>query len=211
MQKQKKLSDLLGGQKVVPVAVIEDESQALGLPKALLDGGVRVIEITLRSDYALIAISKIKKEFPEMMILAGTVCSAEQMIAAVQAGAEGIISPGFTEALAKQAQKLDVPYLPGVATASEALLASQYGLTEFKLFPADIAGGVSALKAFSGPFLDFKFCPTGGVNKDNYLEFLALDNVMCVGGSWLAPKQAARAGDWDAISQLCKDALAGLT
>ena len=207
MKIQKTISDLLGGQKVVPVAVIEDEAQALGLPKALLEGGVKVIEITLRSDYALKSIASIKQNYPEMMILAGTVNTPEQMQLAVAAGAEGIVSPGFTHALATRAIELDVAYLPGVASASDILLASEYGLSEFKLFPANIVGGVGALKAFSGPFLDYKFCPTGGVSKDNFQEYLALDNVMCVGGSWLAPKQAARAGDWLSITRLCEEAL----
>lgn len=207
MNNQKNISELLNGQKIVPVVVIEDDAQALGLPQALIDGGITVIEITLRSEFAISAISKVKTQFPEMTVLAGTVTSAEQLVAAVEAGAEGIISPGFTEALAEQARKSGVPYLPGVATASEILLANQHGITEFKLFPANIAGGVGALKGFAGPFQDFKFCPTGGVSADNYQEFLALDNVMCVGGSWLAPKQATRAGDWSAITKLCKDAL----
>jgi len=207
MKIQKKISDLLGGQKIVPVAVIEDEAQALGLPKALLEGGVKVIEITLRSDYALKSIASIKQNYPEMMILAGTVNTPEQMQLAVAAGAEGIVSPGFTTTLADKAVELDVAYMPGVATGSEILAANEYGITEFKLFPANIAGGVGALKAFSGPFFDFTFCPTGGVSKDNYQDYLALDNVICVGGSWLAPKQAARAGDWDAITALCKQAL----
>lgn len=207
MKIQIKLSDLLDGQKIVPVAVIEDEAQSIGLPKALIAGGIKIIEITLRSDYALTAIASIKEHYPEMTILAGTVNSAEQMQLAVDAGAEGIISPGFTKTLAEKACQLDVAYMPGIATGSEILSASEYGITEFKLFPANIAGGVAALKAFSGPFFDFKFCPTGGVNKDNYLDYLALDNVVCVGGSWLAPMQAARAGDWAAITDLCKQAL----
>ena len=207
MKIQKKLSDLLNGQKIVPVAVIEDEAQAKGLPRAFIEGGVKIIEITLRSDYALKAIASIKEQYPEMMILAGTVITPEQMQLAVEAGARGIISPGFTKALAEKAYELDVAYMPGVATGSEILSASEYGITEFKLFPANIAGGVGALKAFSGPFFDFKFCPTGGVNKDNYSDYLALDNVVCVGGSWIAPMKEVRAGDWAAITDLCKDAL----
>lgn len=204
MHTQSKVSDLLNGQQVVPVVVIENEEQAIGLSQALLDGGVSVIEITLRNDYGLKAIELIKQRFPQMLVLAGTVNTAEQMRAVVRVGVDGIISPGITQGLLATAKELNIPYLPGVATASEVLLAIEYGLSECKLFPATVVGGLSALKAFNGPFGGIGFCPTGGVSADNYQDFLALPNVICVGGSWLAPSSMVREGDWQSITQLCK-------
>jgi 2-dehydro-3-deoxyphosphogluconate aldolase/(4S)-4-hydroxy-2-oxoglutarate aldolase len=198
------VSKLLGNQQVVPVVVIEDETQAHGLASALLAGGVNVIEITLRNEYGIKAIELIKQSYPEMVVLAGTVNSAAQMAAVVKAGVDGIISPGLTRKLVETAQELGVPYLPGVASASEVLLAIEYGLTECKLFPATVVGGIGALKAFNGPFPKIRFCPTGGVSESNYRDFLALPNVMCVGGSWLAPTDLVRKGDWAAITELCK-------
>lgn len=198
------VSEMLGGQKVVPVVVIENESQALGLAQALLDGGINVIEITLRNSYGVKAIEVIKKNFPEMLVLAGTVNLPAQMVAVVKAGVDAIISPGITESLLKTAKQQGIPYLPGVGTASEVMLAMEYGLRECKLFPATVVGGISALKAFNGPFSEMSFCPTGGVSVDNYQDFLALPNVMCVGGSWLAPSKLVAAEDWAAITQLCK-------
>lgn len=198
-----KVSDLLNGQKVVPVVVIENEEQALCLAKALLQGGISVIEITLRNAYGIEAIRVIKRSFSNMVVLAGTVNTAEQMHAVVDAGVDGVISPGISASLLTLSKELNVPYLPGVGTASEVMLAIEHGLTECKLFPATVVGGLSALKAFSGPFGNIQFCPTGGVSEANYQDFLALNNVMCVGGSWLAPTSLVRAGDWQAISDLC--------
>jgi len=180
------VSQMIGDQKVLPVVVIENERQALGLAKALLDGGVNVIEITLRNSYGVKAIELIKHKFPEMVVLAGTVNLPAQMVAVVKAGVDGIISPGITESLLTTAKQQGIPYLPGVGTASEVMLALEHGLHECKLFPATVVGGIGALKAFNGPFGNMRFCPTGGVNSDNYQDFLALPNVMCVGGSWLA-------------------------
>jgi 2-dehydro-3-deoxyphosphogluconate aldolase/(4S)-4-hydroxy-2-oxoglutarate aldolase len=198
------VSEMLNGQKVVPVVVIENQEQAMGLAQALLDGGVSVIEITLRNAYGIEAIEVIKNNFPNMSVLAGTVNLPAQMVAVVNAGVDAIISPGITESLLKTAKQLDIAYLPGVATASDVLLAMEYGLSECKLFPATVVGGISALKAFGGPFKDMRFCPTGGVSDANYHEFLALPNVMCVGGSWLAPSNLVREGDWATITDLCK-------
>jgi len=199
-----KVSELLNGQKVVPVVVIENEEQAIGLAEALLQGGISVIEITLRNAYGTEAIKVIKQAFPDMVVLAGTVNTTSQMQAVVDAGVDGVISPGISESLIELSKSLSVAYLPGVGTASEVMLAIQHGLTECKLFPATVVGGISALNAFSGPFGEIQFCPTGGVSEANYQDFLALDNVMCVGGSWLAPTNLVRSGDWQAISDLCK-------
>lgn len=198
------VSTLLNGQKVVPVVVLENEKQALGLAEALLQGKMSVIEITLRNDFGLTAIELIKQRFPEMLVLAGTVNSVAQMHQVVEAGVDGVISPGLTPALAECAQELQIPYLPGVATASDLMLAIEHGLSECKLFPATVVGGVSALKAFAGPFGQISFCPTGGVNEGNYQEFLALGNVMCVGGSWIAPSGLIRDENWAEITRRCE-------
>lgn len=198
------VSELLGDQKVVPVVVIENEEQANGLAKALLDGGVSVIEITLRNAYGIKAIEVIKQNYPDMIVLAGTVNSAAQLVAVVKAGVDGVISPGITQSLLETAQQQGVPYLPGVATASEVLMAMEYGLRECKLFPATVVGGIGALKAFNGPFPEMTFCPTGGVSEANHQEFLALPNVMCVGGSWIAPTKLVTEGRWAEITELCK-------
>ena len=208
MSNVKRVSDLIPGQEVVPVVVIEDQQQAQGLAQALLDGGINVIEITLRDAYAVSAIEYIKQNFPDMVILAGTVTSSEQLREVVKAGADGIISPGLTPALLETAKEQDIAYLPGVASGSDILLGMEYGLTEFKLFPATVVGGVGALKAFSGPFGQIRFCPTGGVSPSNVKEFLALPNVMCVGGSWIAPQGLVRDGNWAEITRLCKEAKA---
>lgn len=197
------VSALLGGQKVVPVVVIEDEEQALGLAQALLDGGISVIEITLRNAYGVKAIEVIKQRFPEMVVLAGTVNTEQQMADVVNAGVDGIISPGISVSLLQEAVRHNIPYLPGVGTASEVMLAIQHGLTECKLFPATVVGGIGALKAYNGPFSQVQFCPTGGVSEANYQDFLALPNVMCVGGSWLAPTALVREGKWSEITALC--------
>jgi 2-dehydro-3-deoxyphosphogluconate aldolase/(4S)-4-hydroxy-2-oxoglutarate aldolase len=204
------VSDLLNGQKIVPVVVIENKRQALGLAQALLDGGIQVIEITLRNSYGMQAIADVKTAFPEILTLAGTVNTAQSMLDVMAAGADGIISPGITDTLLRTAVENKIPYLPGVATASEVLTAMEHGLSECKLFPATVVGGVSALKAFSGPLSNMKFCPTGGVGEDNYQDFLALANVMCVGGSWIAPSALIAQADWQGISELCKATLASL-
>ncbi len=199
------MSQLLGQQKVVPVVVIDDEAAALSLAQALLDGGINVIEITLRNAYGLEAIKLIKRTFPEMVVLAGTVTSAQAVHDVVEAGVDGIISPGVTPAILQAASTSGVPILPGVATPSEVLLAMEYGLQECKLFPASIVGGVGAIKAFSGPFPGIRFCPTGGVSAANYKDYLELDNVMCVGGSWIAPSSLIRQGKWQEITANCLD------
>jgi len=198
------VSDLLAGQEVVPVVVVENKEQALGLAAALLEGGVNVIEVTLRNRFAIDAIKAIKQAFPEMLVLAGTVNSAEKMREVISVNVDGVISPGITTTLLDIAREQSIPYLPGVATASEVMMAIEHGLTECKLFPATVVGGIGALKAFSGPFGEIKFCPTGGVTADNYKDFLALDNVMCVGGSWLAPSDLVKEHKWSEITALCK-------
>ena len=208
MGKAANVSDLLKGQKIVPVVIIENESQALGLAQALIDGGINVIEVTLRNDYGMKAIELIKQRYPDMLVLAGTVNTSAQMVDVIEAGADGIVSPGITTKLLETAQEQAIPYLPGVSSASDVLLAMEYGLTECKLFPATVVGGMSALKAFKSPFSTIQFCPTGGVNEKNFKEFLALPNVMCVGGSWVSPTDLIESENWAEITRLCENAVA---
>ncbi len=194
---------MLNGLPVVPVVVLDNAEQAIGLAQTLVKAKLPVIEVTLRNDYGLEAIRLIKAELPEMLVMAGTVTNQAQMLAVIDAGGDAIISPGISESLLKTATDKQIPYLPGIATPSEAMLALQYGLQECKLFPATVVGGVGALKAMGGPFPSLRFCPTGGINEENYQEFLALSNVMCVGGSWIAPSSLIKAQDWQAIEQRC--------
>lgn len=195
---------------VVPVIVIERIEDAVPLAKALIAGGVRVLEVTLRTACALDAIKKIIQEVPEAVVGAGTVTSVEQLKEVIEAGVEFVITPGITDSILKAAVQCSVPVIPGIATISELLTAQEYGLTALKFFPAEINGGVAALKAFAGPCGYMKFCPTGGVNPKNYNDYLALSNVLCVGGTWFIPTDAIAAGDFAKITQLAKEAVAGV-
>lgn len=189
---------------VVPVIVVENVEQAINLGKALVAGGVPVLEVTLRTGAALDAIAALREQVPEAIVGAGTVCTREQYVKAVEAGSQFIISPGMTPDLLAVGKEYDVPYLPAVATISDILLGIEYGYDHFKFFPAEINGGVKALKAFAGPLSDISFCPTGGISPANYKEYLALPNVLCVGGSWIVPKDLIEAGKWDEITALAK-------
>ncbi|MCX8617067.1 bifunctional 4-hydroxy-2-oxoglutarate aldolase/2-dehydro-3-deoxy-phosphogluconate aldolase [Gilliamella sp. B2923] len=194
---------------VVPVIVIERLEDAVPLAKALIAGGVKVLEVTLRTACALDAIKKIIEEVPEAVVGAGTVTTVEQLKQVTQAGVKFVITPGITDSILKEAVAGTVPVIPGIATISELLTAQEYGLTALKFFPAEINGGVAALKAFAGPCGYMKFCPTGGVNPKNYRDYLALDNVLCVGGTWFIPTDAIAQGDFAKITQLAKEAVAG--
>ncbi|MCX8600535.1 MULTISPECIES: bifunctional 4-hydroxy-2-oxoglutarate aldolase/2-dehydro-3-deoxy-phosphogluconate aldolase [unclassified Gilliamella] len=194
---------------VVPVIVIERLEDAVPLAKALIAGGVKVLEVTLRTACALDAIKKIIEEVPEAVVGAGTVTTVEQLKQVTQAGVKFVITPGITDSILKEAVVGTVPVIPGIATISELLTAQEYGLTALKFFPAEINGGVAALKAFAGPCGYMKFCPTGGVNPKNYRDYLALDNVLCVGGTWFIPTDAIAQGDFAKITQLAKEAVAG--
>ncbi len=187
---------------VVPVAVLDKPEQAVPLARALLVGGIRVIEITLRSGAALEGIRRIAAEVPEMTVGAGTVLNSDDLRSVAQAGARFAISPGLTPALFAAAHDGPIPLIPGIATPSELMLAQERGFTELKFFPAEAAGGVRMLKALHGPFPKITFCPTGGVSEQNYQDYLALGNVACVGGSWLAPPELLEQSDWDSISRL---------
>jgi len=193
---------------VIPVIVLSDVAHAVPLARALLAGGVRMLEVTLRTPAALACIEAIAREVPEAVAGAGTVRSAADAKAAANAGARFAVSPGYSDAVGQACRDLALPLLPGVATGSEIMAAQEGGYTELKFFPAMQAGGLAMLKAWQGPFGDVKFCPTGGVSTSNAAEFLALSNVVCVGGSWLTPADAVEMGDWARITQLAREAVA---
>ncbi len=192
---------------VIPVIVLHDVAHAVPLARALLAGGIRMLEVTLRTPQALGCMEAIARDVPEAIVGAGTVRSAADAQAAAMAGARFAVSPGYTHSVGRACRDLSLPLLPGVATGSEIMLAQEDGLTELKFFPAMQAGGVAMLKAWSGPFGDVAFCPTGGVTLHNAPELLALPNVLCVGGSWLVPTDAVLKGDWARITQLARDAV----
>jgi 2-dehydro-3-deoxyphosphogluconate aldolase/(4S)-4-hydroxy-2-oxoglutarate aldolase len=203
------LDSLMRLAPVIPVLVIEDEADAVPLARALTAGGVRALEVTLRTPAALTAIRRIAEAVPEAVVGAGTVLNAQDLEAAAEAGARFIVSPGLSRALAVAAVTARLPFLPGVATATEIMAGLDLGLTRFKFFPAETSGGAAAVAAFGGPFADCLFCPTGGIRPEQARAYLSLSNVACVGGSWLAPRDAVRAGDWDRIEALAR-AAAGL-
>jgi len=198
--------DVMRNAPVIPVIVLNDVAHAVPMARALVAGGIRMLEVTLRTNVALACIEAIAKEVPEAVVGAGTVRSAADAQAAALAGSRFAVSPGYTRAVGKACHELGLPLLPGVATGSEIMMAQEDGYTELKFFPAMQAGGPAMLKAWSGPFGDVKFCPTGGVTPANAKEFLALPNVVCVGGSWLTPADAVAAGDWTRITQLALEA-----
>jgi 2-dehydro-3-deoxyphosphogluconate aldolase/(4S)-4-hydroxy-2-oxoglutarate aldolase len=200
--------DVMRDAPVIPVIVLDDVAQAVPLARALLAGGIRMLEVTLRTPVALACIESIARELPEAVVGAGTVRSAADAQAASIAGARFAVSPGYTHAVGQACRDRGLPLLPGVATGSEIMAAQQDGLSELKFFPAMQAGGLPMLKAWQGPFGDVRFCPTGGVNAANAAEFLALSNVACVGGSWLTPAEAIAAGDWSRITALASAAAA---
>jgi 2-dehydro-3-deoxyphosphogluconate aldolase/(4S)-4-hydroxy-2-oxoglutarate aldolase len=191
---------------VIPVIVLQDPAHAVPLARALVAGGIRMLEVTLRTPVALRCIEAIAREVPAAVVGAGTVRSAADAQAAALAGARFAVSPGFTRAVGKACNELGLPLLPGVSTGSEIMLAQEEGYTALKFFPAVPAGGAAMLKAWHGPFNDVKFCPTGGISAQNAAEFLALPNVACVGGSWLTPSDAVAAGDWARITELAAQA-----
>ena len=187
---------------VIPVIVLTDVGQAVQMARALVAGGIRMLEVTLRTPQALACIEAIATGVPEAVVGAGTVRNAADAQASAMAGARFIVSPGYTIALGQACRDLALPLLPGVATGSEIMMALADGLVELKFFPAMQAGGPAMLKAWSGPFGDVRFCPTGGVTAANALEFLALPNVVCVGGSWLTPPDVLARGNWAQVTAL---------
>jgi len=191
---------------VIPVIVLNDVAHAVPMARALVAGGIRMLEVTLRTSQALACIEAIAKEVPEAIVGAGTVRNAADAKAAANAGAKFAVSPGYTPAVAQACRDEGLSLLPGVATGSEIMMAQEDGYTELKFFPAMQAGGPAMLKAWGGPFFDVRFCPTGGVTAQNASEFLSLSNVACVGGSWLVPAEALAKGDWARIEMLAREA-----
>ncbi len=198
--------DVMRDAPVIPVIVLHDVAHAVPLARALLAGGIRMLEITLRTPQALACMEAIAREVPDAVVGAGTMRSAADVQASAMAGARFGVSPGYTSKVGQACRDAGLPLLPGVATGSEIMMAQEDGLTELKFFPAMQAGGLAMLKAWQGPFGEVKFCPTGGVTSANAPEFLALSNVACVGGSWLVPNDAILSGDWGRIETLARAA-----
>ncbi|MBO3752495.1 bifunctional 4-hydroxy-2-oxoglutarate aldolase/2-dehydro-3-deoxy-phosphogluconate aldolase [Streptosporangiaceae bacterium NEAU-GS5] len=199
---------LLDRSPVIPVVVLEDAAVAVAMARALVAGGLPVIEVTLRTAAALDAIRAIAAEVPEAVIGAGTVLTPGDVAAATAAGARFLVSPGVTPVLLEALLGSGVPALPGAATASEAMALREHGLRELKFFPAEAAGGPPYLKALAGPLPDVRFCPTGGVTPATTRDYLALPNVGCVGGTWLTPADALASGDFARIEKLAAEAAA---
>lgn len=194
---------------VVPVIVVNKLEHAVPMAKALVAGGVRVLELTLRTDCAVDAIRQIARDVPDAIVGVGTVTNPQQLADVIAAGAQFAISPGLTEPLLKAAVAGPIPLIPGISTVSELMLGMDYGLREFKFFPAEANGGVKALQAIAGPFSQIRFCPTGGISPKNYRDYLALKSVLCVGGSWLVPNDALESDDYARITELAREAVAG--
>jgi 2-dehydro-3-deoxyphosphogluconate aldolase/(4S)-4-hydroxy-2-oxoglutarate aldolase len=197
------IDHIAGLSPVIPVLTMARVDDAVPLARALIDGGLTVLEITLRTAAALGAVEAIARDVSQAVVGAGTVTMPEDMTRARDAGAQFAVSPGLTEQLARDAA---LPLLPGVATASEILRGRELGFTRFKFFPAESSGGIATLKAFAGPFADIRFCPTGGITAKTAPDYLALGNVMCVGGSWMAPQAMIDARDWSGIAKLAREA-----
>ncbi|HEY1699359.1 MAG TPA: bifunctional 4-hydroxy-2-oxoglutarate aldolase/2-dehydro-3-deoxy-phosphogluconate aldolase [Trebonia sp.] len=203
-------ADLMDLGPVLPVVVLRDDADAVPLARALLDGGVRTMELTLRTPVALDAIKRVAAEVPDMVIGAGTITEPAQAADAVRAGTRFLVSPGSPSALITAMLDEGVPVLPGVSTVTEAMELGAFGLTEMKFFPAAASGGPAYLKAMADPLPGLSFCPTGGVRQENLASYLALPNVRCVGGTWLAPDALVRAGNWQAITGLAVAAAGSL-
>ena len=202
------IKEVMTTSPVMPVMVINHLESAVPLAKALVEGGLKVLEITLRTPVALDAIRAIKAEVPGAIVGAGTIINVATLHHAIDAGAQFIVSPGVTENLLDAALETSVPLLPGVITPSEVMRLLDKGIQAMKFFPAEAAGGIPMLKSIAGPLPQVTFCPTGGVNPKNAPEYLALSNVACVGGSWMAPAELVDAGDWAEITRRAAEAAA---
>ena len=205
-QHTQRLDEICATAPVIPVLQLDNAEQALGICTALVNGGLKVLEITLRNDYGLEAIKQISQALPDAIVGAGTVTTPEQYDACIAAGADFIVSPGATPKLLAHGAQASIPLLPGVASVSEAMAGMELGYERFKLFPAVVVGGVELLKAFYGPLANLKFCPTGGVKPSNADEFLQLPNVMCVGGTWMTPNDLVAQQNWGAIETIALEA-----
>jgi 2-dehydro-3-deoxyphosphogluconate aldolase/(4S)-4-hydroxy-2-oxoglutarate aldolase len=200
-------AEILSMSPVIPVMVIKKHEQAVPLARALVAGGVKVLEITLRTTVAVDAIKAISREVPDAVVGAGTVTTPEELKAVTGAGAVFAISPGLTPDLLEAANSGTIALIPGISTISELMTGISRGYDHFKFFPAEAAGGIKMLKAIAGPFPTITFCPTGGISPDNYRDYLALANVACVGGSWIVPGKAIEQEDWERITALTREAV----
>lgn len=203
-----RIDALLALAPVIPVIAIDDLAQAVPLARTLVEAGLPVLEITLRTPVALAAIEAIAREVPEAEVGAGTVLAPAQFTEVERAGGRFAISPGATDELLAAGREARIGFLPGIATASELMHGITHGYRRFKFFPAAASGGTAALKGFAGPFAEVRFCPTGGIDAAAAPAYLALPNVACVGGSWMLPADALKAGDWVRIGQLAREAAA---
>lgn len=206
-EKIAQIDSLCARARIMPVITIAREQDILPLADALAAGGLGVLEITLRSEHGLTAIRRLREERPELCVGAGTVLDRQMLAAAEEAGAQFIVTPGSTAELLQAGLESAVPMLPGTSSASDIMLGYALGYRRFKLFPAEVCGGVAALKALGGPFGGVRFCPTGGINPDNLQRYMALPNVMCVGGTWMFDSQWVKNGDWARIQQASAEAL----
>ena len=211
MTKQWKMSpaDLFSQGPVVPVLVIKELEHAVPIAKALVAGGIKVLEVTLRTEIAIEAIKKIAEEVPGAIVGAGTVANEADLKAVEEAGAQFAISPGSTRELLQAGKDSSIALIAGVSSTSELMKGLEFGYDHFKFFPAEASGGVKAIKSISGPVPQVVFCPTGGINPENYQDYLGLSNVRCVGGSWLVPDNVVANGEWEQITDLAKQAVAG--
>ena len=202
----REIQEILGAGPAIPILTLDHVQDVRPLAEALLEGGLRVLEVTLRSEAGFWAIAAIARDCPGLIVGAGTVLLEEQVNRAADCGAQFLVSPGVTQNVARAASARGIALLPGIATASDIMRGRELGFTAFKFFPAEASGGVAMLKAFDGPFPNVRFCPTGGVGPSNARGYLALSNVSCVAGSWLAPSDAIEAKDWNRIRALARDA-----
>lgn len=202
------LLDIMRISPVIPVIAIDNIEHAVPLAKALVAGGIRVLEVTLRTEHGIPAIRAMAEQVPDAIVGVGTLTQPEEFAAAREAGAVFGVSPGLTPSLVDAARRSGLPLLPGVMTPSEVMAAREAGFRQLKLFPAVPAGGIGMLNAIAGPLPDVTFCPTGGITQETASQFLACKNVACVGGSWLTPKDAMKSGDWARITELARAATA---
>lgn len=200
------IEEIMNTSAVIPVIVIADIDDAVPLAQALVNGGLKVLEVTLRTDVGLEAISRIKQAVPDAVVGAGTVVTPLELSKAIDAGSEFLVSPGSTPSLIDAALLQSVPLLPGVSGPSEAMELLEKGISHLKFFPAEAAGGIPMLKSIAGPLPQLKFCPTGGINEKTASDYLALDNVLCIGGSWMLDRALIDAKDWSAIERKARAA-----
>ncbi len=200
------MRDLLAGNTVIPVIVIDRVEDAVPLAKALIAGGLNVLEVTLRTAAAEEGIRQIVQQVPGAIVGTGTVCTADQVKLSEDLGCQFMVSPGSTEKLLAAAADSSIGLLPGISSASEMMRCMEHGYQDFKFFPAEAAGGSAMIKSLYGPFSEARICPTGGIGLHNVMEYLSLPNVLCVGGSWICPAQLVRDQRWDEIEQLAREA-----